>query len=68
MCPPIQKPRLKVTHNKGDGPTVADREHEKAKAIEYSFPLDGAGWLARYVVDDAIDALHLIDDAGSDAA
>jgi len=40
MCPPIQKPRLKVTHNKGDGPTVADREHEKAKAIEYSFPLD----------------------------
>src|SRR4029450_4400405 len=36
---------------------------DSAEASE-SFPLDRAGRLARHVVDDAVDALDLVDDAG----
>src|SRR5262249_58334705 len=33
-----------------------------------SFPLDRARWFRGDVVDDAVDAAHLVDDAGGDAA
>jgi len=32
------------------------------------FPLDRTGWLGRVVVSDSVDALHLIDDSGRNAA
>ncbi len=38
------------------------------RSITSSFPLDRARRLRRHVVDDAIDALDLIDDAGRGAA
>ena len=37
-------------------------------AAPESFPLDGAGGFGGDVVDDAVDAAHLVDDAGGGAA
>src|SRR5690606_38901910 len=39
-----------------------------ARTEAESLPLDRAGRFARYVIDDAVDAAHLVDDAGGGAA
>src|ERR1041384_859549 len=42
---------------------------QRTRAIGFTLlPLDGAGRLAGHVVDHAVDALDLVDDAGGDVA
>src|SRR5262245_6639931 len=54
----------------GAPPPTREREPRRARSLPLavrSLPLDRGGGLARDVVDDAVDAADLVDDAAADA-
>ena len=69
--PPETEPHPSHHHPRpyGDeGPFSPKPTHESLAGVPFLFPFDGGGWFGGNVVDDAVDAWHLVDDTIGDAA
>lgn len=62
------RPAIYPPHCRVDGDTIKKRGlmslvfyHSQSKAN--SFPLNRCWWLARHIIDHAVDAAHFVDDA-----